>query len=509
MPSAYTTEPVASGTSFGLVTAAIAGIAGSVAYVLSLLLGVWAQEALFLVLATTSILLCISWVAPTAKGTSGRIDVFHPAIIVIAIFLVYFVGSAAILVFLNGYRGELVVLSPDAAQTVNATMALGVLSVVCFGIGARIRPMRFASRLVQARRLRGSGTVLVVAVAFLVAGVSARLYQLSLFGPIGVGLLEYLSPGRRRDLGLIVPQSLVAVGSMADWGALLLLLQAVASKRPTMRISIALAGLLVIATAVLSFLVSGKRSGFLLLVLPPFIWIHYLHHRMSIAKVSLAFIAGLGIVAILLIARIAIPLVLSGGDPADFLGPTLGQALETYLKSAELSTFDMVAGTLRYRDQLLATMGDNAVATFLRMTFETLSVFIPSGIWPDKPLYLDTGHYYFRYFVGSDADVGLAVTSWGTAYLFFGVIGVVVGFIALGWFSVSAFISFAPAEPAAGTVFLYSQFCLMFFQFLRFGTLGFTFLYFVQSIMMGVIGLFLVTRPGRTEANVATIAGHR
>jgi hypothetical protein len=91
--------------------------------------------------------------------------------------------------------------------------------------------------------------------------------------------------------------------------------------------------------------------------------------------------------------------------------------------------------------------------------------------------------------------VGLAVTSWGTAYLFFGVIGVVVGFVLLGWFSVSAFAAFSPRRRAPATAFLYAQFYLILFQFLRFGTIGFTFLYFVQSVMMGLIGILIISHP--------------
>jgi hypothetical protein len=478
-------------------TALISGVFAAFAYVLSLLVGEDLQQAIFIVLATASILICIGWVAPTARDTAGRIDVFHPSILVIAFYLVYFVGSAAVLVLFKDYQGEFVALQPDAGQTVNATMAVGILSIISFGVGARLHPIGVATRALRDRQLYGVVPVFCLAAIFLAVGMLARLYQLSLFGPLGVDILQYLSPGRRRELEIIVPQYLVTIGSMADWGGLLLLLTAVARTGRDTHFgrNTFFAGTLLIAIAVLSFAVSGKRSAVVLLVLPPIIWVHYLRRRVSVPKMVLLFGGGIAFIAVLLIGRITIPLIVSGADPSDFLGGTLAEVSTFYLQSAELSTFDMIAATMRYREELLASMGDNAVVSFVKMTFETLSVFIPGAVWPDKPAYTDTGHYYYRYFTGSDADVGLAVTSWGTAYLFFGVIGVVVGFVLLGWFSVSAFAAFSPRRRAPATAFLYAQFYLILFQFLRFGTIGFTFLYFVQSVMMGLIGILIISHP--------------
>jgi len=479
--------------------AMISGVVGAVAYVLSLLVDEEWQSVIFFVLTASAVVLAISWVAPTAKDQAGHIDVFHPSILVIAFFFVYFIGSAAILVLLKDYRSDLVVLSPDTRKTVNAAMALGILSVASFGLGARLSPFRIDIDALQNRQLNGSVPVFILAAAFLTVGLVTRLYQLSMFGPVSTDMLQYLSPGRRRELEIAVPQSLVILGSMADWGALMLL---VAMWTRTRRASVmgpevVMAVMVVIAMAILSFVISAKRSGVVLLALLPVIWAHYLNRRVSVPRMVVLSAGALGIIAVALVARVAVPLIVRGLDPTEYLGGTLSEVLWFYFETAEFATFDVIAGTLLYRDQLLASIGDDAVASFLRMTFATFTVFVPSAIWEGKPIYTDTGHYYFRYFTGSDADVGLAVTSWGTAYLYFGVIGVIVGFVLLGWILKSGFIAFSPSRGAIGTVVLYSQFYWMLFQFLRFGTIGFTFLYFIQAVMVGAIGVFMVTHAAR------------
>ena len=73
-------------------------------------------------------------------------------------------------------------------------------------------------------------------------------------------------------------------------------------------------------------------------------------------------------------------------------------------------------------------------------------------------------------------------------------IGLTIGFFVIGWFAKIAYYSFKPYEGLKSNVILYGIFFWLFFQFLRFGTMGFTIILFIQSMLIGVLAILFVSR---------------
>lgn len=463
-----------------------------------LLLEEYYQPILFLILLGLSFIFSLAWILPTARDNSGRMDIFHPSLLFLLFYFVYYLGSSAILVLLTDYQPPLISLGATPGATVNIAIFLGIISVACFGVGMRLKASTLGTGLLRTLVLRNRIQIYAVAVIFIAVGLSAKLYHLSLYGTLGIDTLLYLSPTRRASLELGISQTILVLGSMADWGCLLYLFGSMIQakgKGQSSKGSIA-AWTLLICIAVLSFVVSGKRSSILIFVLPPLVWTHYLRRRFSISRAVAVFALTGILIAAGLMMRIVVPLLVEGIDPSDYVGSSFADVLTFYLGTAEFSTFDMVIAAILYREDILEAMGDNTFLSFIRYTIGTFSVLIPSAAWPDKPVYEDPGHVFFRLFAGSDAQAGLAITVWGTAYLFFHIAGIVIGFLLLGWLVKSAYTVFSPLRRNASAVFLYAIFYWMLFQFLRFGTLGFTFLYFIQALMFGVVAIALASRKG-------------
>lgn len=454
------------------------------------------QPALFSFLLGLSFVFGLAWILPTTRDNLNRVDVFHPALLFLVFYFVYYLGSSAILVFLQDYQSSWVGIGTTPGATVNIAIFLGIVSVACFGIGMRLKTFAPNIGFLRQRVMRSRRQVGTIATIFIAIGLAAKLYHLSLYGSLGTDTLLYLSPSRRASLELGASQTILALGSMADWGCLLYLFSSmvqVKDKSQPSKGSIA-AWALLICIALLSFVISGKRSAILIFMLPPLIWAHYLRQQFSISKATVFLALGGAVIAMGLMARIVIPLLAEGSNPSDYIGTGFAEISTFYLETAELSTFDMVLAAILNREAILEAMGSNTLLSFLHYTFGTFVVFIPRAIWPDKPVYEDTGHIFFQFITGSDAPVGFAVTVWGTTYLFFHVVGIVIGFLLLGWLVKSAYALLSPLRRNVPALFLYAIFYWMLFQFLRFGTLGFTFLYFIQSMISGVFAIALASR---------------
>ncbi|MGH7604621.1 MAG: hypothetical protein ACRENK_11575 [Gemmatimonadaceae bacterium] len=459
-----------------------------------------AQPSLSFFLVLFSVALALTWCIPDGTNQSqGRFDIFHPSVLFVATYLLYFVFPAAWLWVEHDYVSQWVSIGPAPAFTVNTMLFLGIISVAAFGFGARtrlkiggsvVRHMLYGLDSLRLRELR------YIIIPFVMIGGLFRLYHLSLFGPPSLDIVGYLSPSARRDLGINYSQFYVVLESMLDWAALFgafyyLGRQAETNGKSSGGIWVLV---LIAVVGILSFLVSGKRSAVVPLVLLPIIWRHYLIRRLSgaLGAALLALIAAF--IAALLLVRIAVPLIVLGGDPEKFIGTNLKELLLFYFDSAEWATFDMVTASLTYRDTLLAAIG-GPVCGFLKYTFETLVVLVPRAIWPGKPDYEDVGQVYYHLLIGPTHDVGFAVTVWGTSLLFFHVAGLVLGMFLLGLIFSEIYSTLRPWERKPSDIFFYSIFYWMAFQFLRFGTMGFTLLLFVQTMLVGTLaGLFLARK---------------
>lgn len=438
------------------------------------------------------------------ENTTWRnLDPFHPLILFLVFYLAYFVFSGVLVWQLRDYGSLWVNLGGRPAFVVNTIFFLGIVSVGAFASGVHAR-IAFPGKSIRALLYRGDVLRLremrYLVVLFLVIGTGFSIYHLSLLGPLSSDVLLYLSPAARRDLGLNLSNAFLVFESMLNWAALLATFYYIVRYANTEHKggAAAIAVLLLIAAMVLSYVTSGKRSTVIPLLLLPVIWHHYLVRRLDIAKAGMYLVIGVTIVTVLLLARIAIPVIVRDLDPAVHLGANLKELVLFYLDTGEWSTFDMVAASLVKRDELLSNM-DGALWGFLKYTFGTLVVVVPRAIWIDKPVYEDPGQVFYRTLTGGTEEVGIAITVWGAAFLFFHVVGMSFGMFVVGWIFRGIYALLQPWRRQPFDVFFYGIFYWMAFQFLRFGTLGFTVLLFVQTMIVGFCAGLVLARGARAN----------
>ncbi len=461
------------------------------------------QPALTAPLVITSVIFSLFWCVPVARDrANGKVDWFHPSILYLIVYFSYFIFSGILLWVFHGYNSIWVNLGHRPAFIVNTVFCLGLLATFSFGLGMRLKPLwpgRTILELFNHSSLLNWKRLRYLIFAFLVIGAAFKYYHLSLLGPLTVNILRYLSPSANRGLGISVSQFYIMLESMLDWAALLVVFYFIVRYKQTRRIN----GwwqilLLMIFVAFFSYIVSAKRSGILPLFLLPLIWYHYILKRLTIGRAGIYFLIGMSLVIGLLMARIVLPLLAQNLILTDYIGSNRSEIAAFYADSGEWATFDMITASVLHRDNLLAEIG-NPIAGFFNYSFNTLIVFIPRAIWPDKPLYEDISHIYYRVFIDQYGSSGFSPTIWGTSFLFFHILGLVPGMFVLGWLLKSAYAIFQLQNGRPIGVFYYSIFYWMAFQFMRFGTTGFTLLFFLQSMAAGVLALFFVLR----QKNVA------
>ncbi len=285
--------------------------------------------------------------------------------------------------------------------------------------------------------------------------------------------------------------------SMLDWAALLAIFYYIVRYKETGKKSgWWLLLFLVVLIALVDYVVSAKRSGIIPLFLFPMIWYHYIIKRLTISRAGVYFLAGMLLIAGLLMVRIVLPLLAQNLAPGDYIGKNTPEILAFYIDSGELATFDLIAASVVKRGELLKQVG-GPILGFLKYSFSTLIVFIPRAIWPGKPSYEDLSHVYYRVLIGSDTGIGFAPTIWGSSFLFFHIAGLLIGMYVLGWLFKSVYALFRLQNGRYIDVFLYSIFYWLAFHFIRFGTTGFVLLLFIQSMAVGVLAMFLVWRKRR------------
>jgi hypothetical protein len=477
------------------------GTASLTLYAISLILPRETQEGITIVLVALSVLFAFFWCWPARERNSPvGTDFFHPSLLFLLFYLAAFVFSGVLISIVNGYRSNWVYLGPDPEFTVNTALILGILSVAAFGAGLRAKvalPAKKLKAFFYRSHILHRTEAKYLIIAFLLIGGTLKLYHVSLLGPLSLDIFRYLSPSARRELDIDLSGLFIIFECMLDWGFLFAIFFFFLRRRGLRSRSewgiwlILITVFVVVAT--LDYTLTGKRIAVIPLLLLPLIWRHYLIKRLSLFHVGIFAGSGLALIALLLMIRIIVPLITQDIDAGKAVGESIGEKAMFYFDSAEWATFDMVVAALLQRETLLEEMG-GALWAFLKYTFGTLVVFVPRAIWPDKPLYEDPGQVFHHVLTGSNDQSGFAVTVWGTSFLFFHVPGILLGMFIVGWVFRGIYQLLRPWEGRPLDVFFYGLFYWVAFQFLRFGTLGFTFLYFVHSLLIGVLAALFLAR---------------
>jgi hypothetical protein len=262
---------------------------------------------------------------------------------------------------------------------------------------------------------------------------------------------------------------------------------------PYKRLTVLMIALSLIAAIGILYLATAKRSFVIPLFLLPLLWTHYLLRPISFRVGAMLGLLGALLATALLAVRIVAPLAARGfSEPWEYLGVTISEVVESYYQSTELGALELLSVVISDRDALLEHIGGtlNGIVTF---NLEAFSFLVPRTIWPDKPPLLDISHFLFTWVTRGHDNAGIAVTAVGTFYLFGHLAGVAGGMLTVGYFYQRLYRHLVHRKPAPHHVFYYGVLFWLMFQAIRFGTLGFTFVFFVQTQVVGIIA-FLVIR---------------
>lgn len=446
------------------------------------------------------LLLCLtmSWFAVATavvpefffRRRNELLDIFSPKYIFLAFFLVYIYIPLAVICGQDGYAPH---LRYYVGQS-NILLAITIVSIVgvSFGFGFNLHRRR-----VKEIRLRGfllnEKLINRLVVLLLIIGLCSRIYYLSIFGFNIQRIFELLSSTERGDNLQEISQLLLIGGSCFDAGVLLWVFKIICGKdskfKKYLKISI-----IIVPAIIVSFFLSSKRSNVVVLVLFPIIWFHYSGYFINFKKGILISLLSAIFIPVLLLARIAIPLLQAGLDPADYLGDSLQELSIFYIELPEFNLADMILLAVAETEKVELHLG-NKFESFFKYTFGTLIIFIPRVIWPEKPLYEDFSYVFFELVEGvSGARVGYAPTIVASYYIFFGIFGLFLASFATGFVYNKIYLKMTQkCDPKF--IFLYSLLYWAMFLYLRFGTTAFLILLFLQNFLVLIlVGCFFVRR---------------
>lgn len=442
------------------------------------------------------------WCCVRARTTdqSSRVDLFQPGTVFASLFYFYFVIPAFHVWRDLDYQSAWLDPTWPSAPLFQRTFALCLLGLVAFGVGYRFsRPIHHRSppptSVTPFARWPHSATV--AAVAMLVIGFPFRLQHLVAIGGLTPNVLLFLSPTYQVESGIQIGGIRTFFETFVDWGALLLLLRAIVTGKQRL-----LALVLLIVAALLAYVESGKRSAILPFLLYPVVWAHYLKRWVSVRRGLLYLGLGVALMAMLLFMRTLGPLLATGGLTRAVVPAEIALApVRFYINSPELAVFDMTMLAVQDRAPLLHEIGGR-VWGGVQYNLAPAAYIVPRLLWPGKPTYKDLGQVFFQHAVGeAREDVGFSVGIVGGLHLFGGVVGVVAGMIAVGALFRVLYERIRPWSGDARRVFIYGIVLWMAFLFVRFGTLGFTIMYFIQFQLPGlIVGLLVLNAPGRRRA---------
>jgi len=453
----------------------------------------------------TSTLLLVSLVLPVwccirrpERNRSTEIDLFQPGTVLACFFYFYFVVPAFHVWYDLDYHS--VWLDPiwPGAPIFQFTLLLSLLSLIAFGVGYRLKA-RFQPRdpapLTEEASLRWPATATAAAVVMLVIGLPFRLYHLKLFGGLSLNILRLLSPTYQVESGIIFPGVPTFFEGFFDWGALLLLLRAIITKRQRL-----LTYVIVLVALGLAFLLGAKRSAVFPFLLYPATWVHYLRRRISVKRGLAYFAAAFLFITVLLFMRSVGPLLVTSGVSISSVPADIALApVSYYINSPDLNIFDITMFAVQDRGVILHNIGGRFWGA-VQYNVAPIAYIVPRFLWPGKPAFTDLGQLVFQLTadVSGREDVGFAVGAVGGLYVFAGLTGVLLGMMIIGGAFRFVYDWLAPWRGDPRRVFLYGIALWMGFMLLRFGTLSGTLLYFYQFQLVGVIAALAAPNAHRT-----------
>ena len=463
---------------------------------LSLSVLVWfsaevAQRDLTLSVFVTLIMIIFLWLGGSIFRPSQKTDPFHPALLFSLFAMIYIVLSSGLIWLMHDYNSTWFDLGSNRITLFNKAVCLSILACFFYGMGLRFPTWFDVSKKSNHSSMASDKSDLksinFIAYVFFVFGFMATAYHLSLFG--SENLLLYLSPSARRDAGVGVSQLVVVIESMLAWSAIFFIILMIRTK-------IRLLPLVLVLIAIgMVYISSGKRTTVLPILLIPLVYYHYCHNWLSLLKAMRYFIGLIFLIVIGVLGRMAMPLIVKGDAPSDYMGDSSATVLEYYAISGEFMTFDMFLMSIIKSQIILEHIG-GALNGFIYYTIATMSVIVPRAIWPGKPDFWDLGNVYQKIIMG-DGESGFAVTIFGTSYLFFGIVGLMLGMFLFAWIQKIIYEWLRPYDGDIANVLYYGVAYWMAFQAMRFGTFGFTFVVFVQSMLVGILAIWLLGRMRR------------
>lgn len=417
------------------------------------------------------------------------LDIFNPKYIVLAFLLIYVYVPLAVICSQHGY-------APHLGYRVNLNsqlLAAAVVSIagVAFGLGFNALGQSAANVPVLKYSIR-SGSTSKAVILLLVVGLASRLYYLHLFG-FDIGrVLELMSSTERGSELQGISQALLIGASCFDAGILLWAYKIICSEEQRNKKILKLC-VLIFPAILFSFLLSSKRSNVVVLLLFPAIWLHYCGYRIAFKTGVMLSLGAAVVIPLLLLARIAIPLYQAGLDPTEYIGRTFGEVAQFYVELPEFNLADMILLTVNDSERIESIIGDK-FTSFFKYSFGTLIIFIPRLVWPEKPLYEDFSYIYYQVVEGAlDSQVGYAPTVVSSYFIFFGIIGSFFAFALTGHLYRRAYEYFA-LSGRAERIFHYSLLYWAMFLYLRFGTLAFLILLFLQNFLVLIVAGFASLR---------------
>ncbi len=191
-------------------------------------------------------------------------------------------------------------------------------------------------------------------------------------------------------------------------------------------------------------IVMSSRAGVALLLIDVMVISYYLRGR-SIKMIRVVAIGGVASVAIMgiLAARVEaqhsvnqiVEKTMAGRDMMDI--------------SKTIHIINAVPSKIEYRNG--------------EMLYGWATALIPRSIWPDKPMWMERGHYLLKNVYNSDSKVaGIPPGYIAELYWNFGFIGVMIGMLLLGYVFRTAYMAFSPLSDNPAAVLLYTFFLTRF-----------------------------------------------
>ncbi|MDP1875924.1 O-antigen polymerase [Phenylobacterium sp.] len=386
-------------------------------------------------------------------------------------------------------KGFLYWAQPYSYSTyINDALLITILSILSFCLGflairrATVSGARKTTRT-TAPQSAESTPISPGAVSILWAivgiGLLLKLWALTQIG-IGPELIARMSGSIRRGMTLTGQEGslthyIVLLSTISEAAAALLFTVSLRHRRRVL-----LTVIIALACMAMTFILSGKRSTFILPLILMICSYSALRRPLTISALPLIILGIISFGMATLLFRIIAPQN-AIGNVLDYRTIGNGSLTEFYLYSMEFSGFDMLVRSIAQSEQISDILGGRANAIYSAF-FEPFLYVVPRGLWADKPeLFIDISHGFYAATVGGGltGSVGLSATLIGYAYLLGGPFGVAFSFACLGVLS-----SWIDRYNSAtiGHLLIRSIGIVLVFTMFRQGSLGWVFLIFVQNM---------------------------